>query len=139
MEWNYQLVTRGEAGALTLAYFRAREEMEATLIRWMHRIISTQKSFRVTLQLQNEPLVPGNRLRIANRQPFEQLAKELKVVDEYVKSYGCPDMKLITNPSFPAGDDGRLFSFEVKELVLVRREHAFDAGRQVNVFGLQPA
>lgn len=136
MEWNYQLVTRLGAGSLTLAHFWAREDMEATLIRWMHRIISAQKSFRVTLQAPTEASV----VRISDRQPFQQLARELKIVDDYVRSYGCPDMKLITNPSFPAGTcDVLPASFEVTELVLVRRKHAFDANRQVNVFGLQPA
>jgi len=86
MEWNYQLVTRLGAGSLTLAHFWAREDMEETLIRWMHRIISAQKSFRVTLQSPAEESV----VRISDRQPLQQLARELKIVDDYVRSYGCP-------------------------------------------------
>lgn len=140
IQWIYQLVTRTETGNLMLAHFMAREDMEATLIRWMHRIISAQKSFRVTLQPQQERVTTGPRLGITDQQPFQQLARELKVVDDYVKSYGCPDMKLITNPSLPANNNGSTpASFEVKELVLMRKEHAFDTGRQVNIFGLQPA
>lgn len=136
MEWNYQLVTRLGAGSLTLAHFWAREDMEETLIRWMHRIISAQKSFRVTLQSPAEESV----VRISDRQPLQHLARELKIVDDYVRSYGCPDMKLITNPSLPAGTcDALPASFEITELVLVRRKHAFDTSRQVNVFGLRPA
>lgn len=137
---TYQLVTRLGAATLTLARFMAREDMEATLIRWMHRIISTQKSFRVTLQAQEELVSTCARLRIKDQQPFLQLARELKVVEEYVTSYGCPAMQLITNPSLPLpdGEQGP-DSFEVRELVLLRKEHPYDVGKQVNVFGLQPA
>src|SRR5690242_11567771 len=34
---------------ITVANFLAREQMEDTVIRYMHRITSTQKSFTVTL------------------------------------------------------------------------------------------
>ena len=34
---------------IELASFQAREEMEPTLIRWMHRIISQQQAFSCTL------------------------------------------------------------------------------------------
>ena len=33
---------------IEVAGFLAKEEMEETIIRWMHRIISAQKKFRVT-------------------------------------------------------------------------------------------
>ncbi len=49
-------------------------------------------------------------------------------------------MKLITNTRLTAGTcESLTASFEITELVLVRRKHAFDTSRQVNVFGLRPA
>jgi hypothetical protein len=39
-----------------------------------------------------------------------------------------------------AGDCDDVYRpLEVKELVLLRRQHQYDACKQVNVFGLQPA
>ncbi len=145
---SYQLVARFEEGALTLAHFMAREDMESTLIRWMHRIISAQKSFTVTWQSGSGQSPSGHYLRIQDPLPFQRLAKALQVVDQYVKSYGCPGMTFITQPCMPtgtrlaatAGDQDDIYRpFEVKELVLLRRQHQYDACKQVNVFGLQPA
>ena len=139
---------------ITVANFLAKEEMEETIIRWMHRIISMQKSFTITLD-QFSGFKPHTiYLRVQDHQPFQQLAKELKVVDEYVKSYGCPEMHLNKFPHLTIARrlPGSTYeqaiadysiksfhaSFEVKDLVLLRRQHPFDSCKQVNVFGLTP-
>jgi 2'-5' RNA ligase len=139
---------------ITVANFLAREEMEPTLIRWMHRVISTQKKFKVTLDRYSGFAPHTIYLRVQDHEPFKQLAKELKVVDQYVRSYGCPEVKLITRPHLTiarrlteevyrkaeqvyAQKDFHA-SFEVGQLLLLRREHQFDSCKQVNVFGLQP-
>jgi 2'-5' RNA ligase len=139
---------------ITVANFLAKEEMESTLIRWMHRIISTQKKFTVTLDKYSGFAPHTIYLRVQDHQPFQQLAKELQVVDQYVRSYGCPEAQLITRPHLTiarrlpetvyrqaetvyAQKDFHA-SFEVKELLLLRRQHQFDSCKQVNVFGLQP-
>ena len=138
---------------ITVANFMAKEEMEETIIRWMHRIISNQKSFKVVLDQYSGFGEHTIYLRVQDHTPFQQLAKELKVVDQYVKSYGCPPMHL---GKFPHLTIARRLpdivyrqaltdyskkefcaSFEVKELILLRRGHQFDACKQVNVFGLQ--
>lgn len=140
---------------ITVANFLAKEEMEATIIRWMHRIISSQKSFRVTLDQYSGFKPHTIYLRVQDHAPFQQLTKELKVVDQYVRSYGCPEMYLINRPHLTiarrlkdstyqqaiAEYAQKIFhaSFEVKDLVLLRRQHQFDACKQVNVFGLQPS
>ena len=140
---------------ITVANFLAKEEMEETIIRWMHRIISMQKSFRVTLDQYSGFKPHTIYLRVQDHQPFQQLAKELKVVDQYVRSYGCPEMRLIKFPHLTIArrlpdntyqqaitdyaQKSFHASFEVTDLVLLRRQHQFDNCKQVNVFGLQPS
>ena len=139
---------------ITVANFLAKEEMESTIIRWMHRIISNQQRFRVTLDRYCGYKPHTIYVRVQDHQPFQQLARELQVVDQYVRGYGCPEMRLITRPHMTiarrlsasvyqqaeadyAQKDFQA-SFEVNELVLLRRTHQFDACKQVNVFGLRP-
>lgn len=139
---------------ITVANFMALEPMEETIIRWMHRIISSKKSFRVTLDQYGAFRPHTIYLRVQDHQPFQQLAKELKVVDQYIRGYGCPEMHLITNPHLTIArrleqttysEAVKVYaektfhaSFDVKELILLRRQHQIDSCKQVNVFGLQP-
>lgn len=139
---------------ITLANFIANEAMEDTIIRWMRVIFSKQQSFNVTLN--NYSGFPPHTiyLRVQNATPFQQLAKELKVVNTYVSSCSCPPMKLISNPHVSIArrlPEEVYFkalmryahksfheSFVVNELVLLRRKHQYDACQTINVFGLQP-
>ncbi|MEO8172741.1 MAG: 2'-5' RNA ligase family protein [Sediminibacterium sp.] len=139
---------------ITVANFLAMEPMEDTIIRWMRRVISTKKSFTVTLDQYGAFRPHTIYLRVQDHQPFQQLASELKVVDQYIRSNGCPEMKLITNPHLTIArrlesqtyqqavavyaDKTFHASFTVNELLLLRRQHQFDSCKQVNVFGLQP-
>lgn len=139
---------------ITVANFMALEPMEETIIRWMHRIISSKKSFRVTLDQYGAFRPHTIYLRVQDHQPFQQLAKELKVVDQYIRGYGCPEMHLITNPHLTIArrleqttysEAVKVYaektfhaSFDVRELILLRRQHQIDSCKQVNVFGLQP-
>jgi hypothetical protein len=138
---------------IELAQFHTTEHMEATLLKWMHRIISQQKSFRVVID--GFGALPSRRIfmRIANQQPFTQLAASLQVLDQYLKSYGCMPSKLIQQPllalTSPLPPDAfeQLAAqyvnkvaqpfFELSTVTLIRKEHALDKGKQVSVFGLQ--
>ncbi len=140
---------------ITVVNFLAKEEMEPTLIRWMHRIISTQESFKVTLC--NYSGFPPHTvyLRVQEPAPFQQLAKELKPLNEYISSNDCPAIQLINKPhlsiakKLPAAIyekamidySQRCFMefFDVKDLILLRRRNAFDSCVEVNKFGLKPA
>lgn len=138
---------------ITVANFLALEPMEETIIRWMHRVISTKKSFRVTLDQYGAFRPHTIYLRVQEHQPFQQLARELKVVDQYVRSNGCPEIKF-SNPHLTIArrleqttyqqainvyaEKKFHASFDVKELLLLRRQHQFDSCKQVSVFGLQP-
>lgn len=140
---------------ITVANFLAKEEMEDTIIRWVQRICNNQQSFTVTLN--NYSGFPPHTiyLRVQNAKPFQQLAKQLKVVNNYVNSCSCPPMKLISNPHVSIA--GMLTeevyfkaliqyahksfheSFVVNELLLLRRKHIDDTCKPINVFGLPPA
>lgn len=139
---------------ITVAGFLAREEMESTIMRWMHRIINNQAFFTVTLDKYSGLKPHTIYLRVQDHAPFQQIAKELQVVDQYVRGNGCPEMHLATRPhvtiarKLPAeiyhqaeqayAQKDFHASFEVRELVLLRREHQFDQCKQVTVFGLRP-
>lgn len=151
---QYQTSIPSEQSGIVVAEFMAREDMEATLIRWMHRIISTQSSFRVNIQgfgaLSSKHLY----LRVQEQQPFQQLAGAMQVIDQYIRSYDYPPVKRFTHPCLPltGAVPEKAFdqvmqefasrkldlSFEVKELMLVRSRHESEVGKQINLFRLQP-
>lgn len=139
---------------ITVASFLARESMEETLIRWIQRICNLREQFTVTLN--NYSGFPPHTiyLRVQNEKPFQQLVKELKVVNTYVSSCACPPMKLISKPHLTIARRlseevyikalsqyaRRSFheSFVVNELLLLRRQNQFDACKPISVFGLPP-
>ncbi len=139
---------------ITVANFLGREEMEPTIIRWIHRITSMQQGFEVTLN--NYSGFPPHTiyLRVQDHLPFLQLALQLKAIDQYVKSCGCPAVHFSSRPhmSIARRLPEELYekampeysrqtfhlSFRVEELVLLRRQHQFDTCKQINVFRLQP-
>jgi len=139
---------------ITVANFMAREEMEETLIRWIQRVSSQQKSFPVALN--NYSGFPEHTiyLRVQDHQPFKQLATQLKVIDSYVRSNGCPPVKLINRPHLSIARRlpqdvyekamvdyaQKTFCelFTVHELVLLRRAHQYDTCKVINIFRLLP-
>lgn len=139
---------------ITVANFMAREEMEETLIRWIQRVSSQQKSFPVTLN--NYSGFPPHTiyLRVQDHLPFKQLAIQLKVIDFYVRSNGCPAVKLSNRPHLSIARrlsqdvyekalidySQKTFceSFTAHELILLKRSHQFDPCRVINIFRLLP-
>ena len=136
----------------TIANFLASEEMEETVIRWLRRIISEQRRFSVMLN--NYGGVPSHCIyaRVQDNSPFKRLTKALHVIDQYVRSNGCPPAKLISNPNIAIA--GKLSQeifekamrdysrktfyalFVVNELHLLKRKTEYDEYRQVSVFKL---
>lgn len=137
---------------ITVANFMAMEQMEETIGRWMQRICGMQESFLVTLN--NYSGFPPHTiyLRVQHPQPFQQLANQLRVIDNYVRGYGMPAARLIKNPHLTLARrlpeevyakaiseySRREFhgSFKVTELVLLKRRHQFDKCEKINVFRL---
>jgi len=140
---------------IKVADFMAMESMEETVIRWIERICSRQHSFSVVLN-NFSGFPPDNiYLRVQNPQPFHQLAKQLKVISDYIKSNDCPPPRPIHRPHLSIAKrlpedvyskamldySQRDFysSFMVNELVLLKRKHQFDAGEKLMVFRFLPA
>lgn len=140
---------------IVIARFLAKEEMEETILRWMQRILGTKNTFQVALN--NYGGQPGSNiifLRIQDHLPFKRLSKELKVIDELVKSNGLPGAQLIANPHLPVVENlGNILydralmdyskrefhtTFEVSEFILLKRTNQFHGCQQVSVFRLQP-
>ncbi len=138
---------------ITLANFLAKEAMENISIRWMENIFHSQQSFPITLN--NYSGFPPHTiyLRVQDTKPFQKLAKELKTVNTYVRSCGCPPMKLVTNPHVSIArclSEEVYFkaltqyarksfheSFMVDELLLLRRKHQYDTYKKIKVFALK--
>jgi 2'-5' RNA ligase len=137
---------------ITVANFLAREEMEETIIRYMRRIFSTQPFFSVALN--NYSGLPEHTVfaRIQDHDPFKHLATSLKVIDDYLRSNSCPPANLVTHPHVAIAKrlqkniyDKAMFdysrkifhaSFEVTQLVLVKRKNQFDKCERLSVFRL---
>lgn len=138
---------------ITIANFLAKESMEETLIKWMHKIISHQQSFDVMIN--NFSGFPSSKTvyaRIQNHEPFKQLATSLKTINTYINDNGFPNAKLINHPHMTIArslqqhvydkaimDYSRKTfhaNFTVDKLVLLKRNNQYDKCRQVNVFPL---
>jgi 2'-5' RNA ligase len=152
-DYGLQMTVRNKPH-ITVAAFQAGEIMEDTLIRWVQRICNSYKSFELTLN--NYSGFPPHTiyLRVQDPHPFKQLMQQLRSIDEFIRSSGCPPANLISRPflSIAGGLTEQLYnkampdysrrtfhdSFQVDELVLLKRTHAFDACKTVNIFRLQP-
>jgi len=139
---------------ISILSFQATESMEETLIRWIHRICSQLKSFRVSLN--NYSGFPPHTiyLRVQNHEPFQQLACQLKVIDQYIQSNGCPEARFHNRPYLTIAGllDKNVYheamlnysqetfheTFQLTELVLLKRSNQFDRCKQVNIFHFYP-
>ena len=139
---------------ITLAAFRAGEEVEETLIRWIQRICNQQKNFEVALN--NYSGIPPHTiyLRVMDPQPFRELMTQLRAIDDFVRPSGWPAVSLNNRPylSIAGGLTEQVYNkampdysrktfhgiFRVGELVLLKRKHSFDPCKTVNVFRLLP-
>lgn len=139
---------------IKVAGFQAQEVMEGTLIRWIERICSRHKSFPVTLN--NYSGFPPHTiyLRVQDPRPFNQLGRELRAVDDLIRSSYCPPAQLVSKPYLGVATrlpervyekampdySGKTFhaSFMVSELLLLRKDRLSGACRTLNIFRLPP-
>src|SRR5579872_671571 len=138
---------------VTLAAFQAGEVMEEMLIRWIQRISNCYTSFDLTFN--NYSGFPPHTiyLRVQDPWPFRMLMQQLRAIDEFIRSSGCPPAHLFNRPflTIAGGLTEQVYNkalpdfsrrtfhdtFHVGELVLLKRTHAFDACRTVNIFRLR--
>jgi len=150
---DYEVTVRNRPH-ITVAAFQAAEGMEDTLIRWIQRICHRYERFELTLN--NYSGIPPHTiyLRVQDPQPFRRLMQQLRAIDHYVRSSGCPPVNLIDRPylSIAGGLTEQVYnrampeysrktfheSLPVDELVLLKRNHHFDPCRTVNIFRLLP-
>ena len=102
----------------------------------------------------NGERVPGTiYLRVQDPQTVRHLMQQLRSIDEFIRSSGCPPMNLISRPylSIAYGLTEQVYNrampdysrrtfhdtFHVRELVLLKRTHAFDPCKTVNIFRLR--
>ena len=139
---------------ISVAYFLAKEMMEATLIRWTQRICDLQRSFWVTLNNFSGFPLDTIYLRVLDPQPFRQLANQLKMIDSFIQSNDCPPACLVTSPHVAIA--ARLpesvyneamkqyaqkcfhASFKVDTLLLLKRRDKYESYQLVNTFTLPP-
>jgi len=139
---------------ITLAAFRAGEEVEDTLIRWIQRICNQQKHFEVALN--NYSGIPPHTiyLRVQDPQPLRELMTQLRAIDDFVRPSGWPPVNINNRPylSIAGGLTERVYNkampdysrktfhgiFRVDELVLLKRVHSFAPCKTVNIFRLLP-
>ncbi len=152
-DYGLQMTVRNKPH-ITVAAFQVGEMMEDTLIRWVQRICNHHRSFSLTLN--NYSGFPPHTiyLRVQDPQPFRQLMQQLRSIDEFFRSSGYPPANLISRPflSIAGGLTEQVYNramrdysqrdfhdtFQVAELVLLKRTHAFDPCKTVNIFRLLP-
>jgi 2'-5' RNA ligase len=139
---------------LTISNFLAWDTMEHTLTLWMQRIAKRQRSFTVTLN--NYSGFPSHTifLRVLDPGPFNELTLCFKAIDPYIKDWSGSPARFMYYPHIsiarrlPAAvyenaikdysEKDFNASFNVTELVLLRRQHQYDKCKEVGVFRLQP-
>lgn len=146
--------SRSENVIIVAAFF-AKEEMEATILRWMHRIFSEVSAFEIVLNnYGSSPASGAIHLRVQDHQPFKKIANELRVIDELVQSNGLPKARIMGQPHLmiASGLDEKVCQaalmeiagsefhdqFAVQEFSLVKRLGPYDSCVPVSVFRLQP-
>ncbi|MBH2004943.1 MAG: hypothetical protein I8H66_09665 [Sphingobacteriia bacterium] len=147
---QYTLVTYPEAlnrpgtvaPPIELALFEAREQMEETMIRWMHRIISSQQQFQLELVQHVDSLTGQLQIAILDKTLFQRLAGQLKVVSQYINSCDCAEMHFNIRPNTRllknAIDPDFQGIYAIREFHLLKKTHDFDTYQPVNVFALRP-
>jgi len=139
---------------ITAANFLAREQMEDTIIRYIHRVVGAKTEFPLLLNNFSGFAPHTVFIRVHQHRPFKQLAAELAMIDDYVRGNGLPAASLVSYPHLIIANklpenvyrqammdySQKLFhaSFMVNEMVLLRRKSQYDACQKVNIFRLLP-
>ena len=138
---------------IMVAGFYAGEGMEETLIRWIQRICSQHNSFDVTLNNYSGFPQHSIYLRVQNPQPIQQLASQLKTLDNHVHAMAgsvidrIPHVALARELPEPVYQQTMpVYSrktfrahFMATELVLLGRDHPFATPKTITVFRFLPA
>lgn len=83
---------------ITLAAFLAKEQMEATLSRWIQNICNGHPRFPVVLRNFSGFVPHTIYIKVQNPEPFKQLSKRLKALDHFIQASDCPPLNLKATP-----------------------------------------
>lgn len=139
---------------ITIANFLAKEMMEDTMCRWIQSVCAQQYSFTVTLNNFSGFPTHAIFIRVQNAQPFKVLTQRLNVLDDLLKTNGCPPLQVVTKPhlSIARQLSRDLYDEAIKEyaqrsfyevftldkLVLLKRDSRYKKWEHVNYFYLPP-
>jgi hypothetical protein len=141
-------------GSITVACFFAREEMEATFIRWIQRICSQFQCFPVTLN--NYSGFPEHtiHLRVQELTHFNAFARQLEPVNAFITACDS-QLRVVNYPYLPVATElpehiyaqaivnysQQTFheTFMANELILLKRDNPFEEFKTVTVFNFLPA
>ncbi len=152
---HYKVAAAAKAAPhITVANFLAREAMEPTMAKWMQQAIGMLHSFTVTLENYGGFRPHTIYLQVTDTAPFQQLTRQLKPIADFIRNSSCPAVRFISMPHVTiarklpeniyhtAATDyaQKTFqgSFMLEDLVLLRRQHAFDSCKTIQVFRLKP-
>ncbi len=140
---------------ITISCFLAWDSMEDTIVRWLQRIVMEQKCFPLTLNNYSGFPCHTIYLRIQDTSAIEKLTDRVKAIDPYIKEKDCPPARFLNYPHLsiarrlPAdvyetaikdySEKEFHASFTVNGLVLLKRKHQHDTGRETAIFHLHPA
>ncbi len=140
---------------ITVAKFAASENMEDTIGKWIQRICAMQQRFTITFNNYGGYPFGNIYLRVLNAGPFQKLAEQLRVVDNYLTGSGLPPATLINNPRFTIASNlpediylkaisdyskkDFTAAFTVSELVLLKRKHGTQTCEKIALFRLPEA
>jgi hypothetical protein len=137
---------------INVAGFSAGEGMDATLIRWLHRIFGRHSCFKIVLN--NFSGFPHHTiyLRIQHLQPLQKLAQELKALDHHIHISSLaagrwPHLALaselpeaVYEKAMPVYSRKTFHTcFTASEVVLLARDHPLAAFKTITVFKFLPA
>jgi hypothetical protein len=135
-----------------ISLFRVKEGMEETIVRWLEKICFLNKGFQIILN--NYSCIPEDEIfiRIQNLHAVQQLINQLKMVDSFITSANCPTPLFNYTPFISIADRldpaiyylaikeycKKLFyaSFEVKSLVLLKRNSVHQSFKIINRFAV---
>lgn len=139
---------------ITIANFLAKEMMEDTICRWIQSVCSQQYSFTVTLNNFSGFPTHAIFIRVQNPQPFKRLASRLTVLDDLLKTNGCPALQVVSKPHMTIARQlpEEIYNEAIKEyaqrsfhevftldkLVLLKRDSRYKEWEHVNYFYLPP-
>lgn len=144
-----------EPPVLCLASFQAKEMMEEVIARWLQRICSNLPAPVLAFSLYGSFPQNGICLRVQDPSATHQLAQQLKIIDEYIRSNDCPALRVHSRPCITiaanltpevyekaiavCSEKAFLGQFEVRELALLKRKEPAAGFRKANVFHLLSA